>query len=99
MATAAREPRRPGPAHRSARQGEVRLPAGDRGGPGDAATGPTRRHRRRRPPGPDRAACRAGRPGTVRARRHHRRPSMNTLLWVVYPYVAVAILVGGLIWR
>ncbi|MEV0272643.1 respiratory nitrate reductase subunit gamma [Hamadaea sp. NPDC050747] len=24
---------------------------------------------------------------------------MNTLLWVVYPYVAVAILVGGLVWR
>ncbi|MET7425949.1 respiratory nitrate reductase subunit gamma [Dactylosporangium sp. NPDC005555] len=24
---------------------------------------------------------------------------MNVLLWVVYPYVAVAVLVGGLIWR
>jgi nitrate reductase gamma subunit len=24
---------------------------------------------------------------------------MNVLLWVVYPYVAIAVLVGGLIWR
>ena len=24
---------------------------------------------------------------------------MNVLLWVIYPYVAIAVLVGGLLWR
>ena len=101
---AAREPRRAGPAATGAGQGAVAVyrHAVERR-PADAAAARGRRPGRRRP-----RLARRVRPAREQVGLATVRDSpssttgataMNVLLWVVVPYLAIVVLVGGLIWR
>src|SRR5699024_2957559 len=73
------------------------------GGECDPAQAAWRRARRGRPAGSRGATGRGGRPGTVRPAGVHGSTNLTSgldiLLWVVVPYVGLAILIGGHVWR
>ena len=103
LATAARAPG----GHRAAAPGPARcrhpLRGARRGGLRAAAGTVARRRRRGESPGPQRTTAGAGRARarTVLAGTGGRNPmnALDVLLWGVLPYVMVAVLVGGTIWR
>src|SRR6185436_2730699 len=84
----------PGPAR-------LPLPLGRRAGLrlGHAAPARRRPAAGRRPARRPGAAGRAGRARTVRPARVHGSTSMNVILWIVVPYVAITVFLLGHIWR